>query len=208
MNEEYINLPNNESKIKDTNGNIKKKETKVNDKILMLENKIKKVKDEKELIKLDLNQAKNEVSVAKALLKIRPFLLAGALLGGFALGGAFTGGMLLPVGINALVSGFVAGAITYTILSTRYISILKDAEKKVELFETKLEEANKLEEKYENELESVKELLNTNALKVTLEPVSLKEKNEIELPKIEKEIEKNTEEKLEEKQKKLVLKRN
>ena len=207
MNVEYINNIDGTSKIKDDNGNIKNNDTKVNDKILILENKIKKVKDEKEKIKIDLNQSKQEVTVAKALIKLRPIALVGAILAGFALGGAFTGGVLLTGSISALASGFVASSITYAVLATRYTSILKEAEKKVELFETKLEEVNKLEEKYENELESVKELLNTSDLKVTLEPVSLKEKNEIELPKIEKEIEKNTEKSLEEKQKKLVLKK-
>ena len=201
MNKEYINLPDNKSEVKDENGNIKKNNTKVNDKILILENKITKVKKEKELIEIDLNQAKNEVTVAKALLKLRPILFAGAILGGFTLGGAFTGGMLLNGGASALIGGLTASALVYTVLSTRYISVLKDAEKKVELFETKLEEAEKLEEKYESELESAKELLNINEIKETLEPVSLKEKNEIELPKVEKTIEENTKEKLEEKQK-------
>ena len=205
MNEEYINLPDNKSEVKDENGNIKKNDTKVNDKILILENKITKVKEEKEKIKIDLNQAKQEIAVAKFLLKLRPILFAGAIMGGFALGGAFTGGILLSGSLNALLSGFTAVSLAYAILSTRYISILKDAEKKVELFETKLEEAEKLEEKYTSELESAKELLNTNDLKVTLEPVSLKEKNEIELPKVEKTIEENTKEKLEEKKKKKKL---
>ena len=195
MNKEYINLPDNKSEVKDENGNIKKNNTKVNDKILILENKITKVKKEKELIEIDLNQAKNEVTVAKALLKLRPILFAGAILGGFTLGGAFTGGMLLNGGASALIGGLTASALVYTVLSTRYISVLKDAEKKVELFETKLEEAEKLEEKYESELESAKELLNINEIKETLEPVSLKEKNEIELPKVEKNIEENTKEK-------------
>ena len=201
MNKEYINLPDNKSEAKDENGNIKKNDTKVNAKILILENKITKVKEEKEKIKIDLDQAKQEVTVAKALLKLRPILFIGAILGGFALGGAFTGGALLSGGVSALVGGLTASALAYSIISTRYISILKDAEKKVELLETKLEEADKLEEKYKSELESAKELLNINEIKETLEPVSLKEKNEIELPKVEKTIEENTNEKLEEKQK-------
>lgn len=201
MNKEYINLPDNKSEVKDENGNIKKNDTKVNDKILILENKITKVKEEKEKIKIDLDQAKQEVTVAKALLKLRPILFIGAILGGFALGGAFTGGALLSGGVSALIGGLTASALAYSIISTRYISILKDAEKKVELLETKLEEADKLEEKYKSELESAKELLNINEIKETLEPVSLKEKNEIELPKVEKTIEENTNEKLEEKQK-------
>ena len=207
MNKEYINLPDNKSKVKDENGNIKKNNTKVNDKILMLENKITKVKDEKEKTRIDLNQAKQEVAVARFLLKLRPILFVGAIMGGFTLGGAFTGGMLLSGGASALIGGLTASALAYSVIATRYISILKDAEKRVELLQTKLEETEKLEEKYTSELESAKELLNTNNIKVTLEPVSLKEKNEIELPKVEKTIEENTEKKLEEKQKKLVLKK-
>ena len=209
MNNEYINLPDNKSEVKDENGNIKKNDTKVNDKILILENKITKVKEEKEKIKIDLNQAKQEVTVAKTLLKLRPILFIGAILGGFALGGAFTGGTLLSGGVSALIGGLTASALAYSIISTRYISILKDAEKKVELLETKLEEADKLEEKYKSELENAKELLNINEIKETLEPVSLKEKNEIELPKVEEEIKERTDEALEEKeeqkQKKLTL---
>ena len=96
--------------------------------------------------------------VAKTLLKLRPILFIGAILGGFALGGAFTGGALLSGGVSALIGGLTASALAYSIISTRYISILKDAEKKVELLEIKLEEADKLEEKYKSELESAKEL--------------------------------------------------
>ena len=207
MNTEYINLSNNTSEVKDEFGNIEKRDNKVNDKILIFENKIKKVKEEKEKIQSELKDTKREIEIANKLLEHRNILILIALLGGFALGGAFTGGVALSSSLNAIISGVILGSAITSIVYTRYVHILNDAKKRAELLETKLEEANKLEEKYENELENAKELLNTDDLKVTLEPISLKEKNEIELPKIEKEIEENTEKKLEEKQKKLVLKK-
>lgn len=207
MNTEYMNLPDNKSEVKDENGNVKKSDTKVNDKILMLENKINKVKEEKEKIKIDLKEAKKEVAYAELMLKFRTILFLTTILSGFALGGAFTGGVLFSSSINAFISGFAASALIAGIISTRYISVLKKAKEQVNDLEIKLEEADSIQEKYENELESAKELLNTNEIKETIKPISLKEKNEIELPKIKKEIEEKTEKKIEEKQKKLVLKK-
>lgn len=201
MNKEFVNLDEHTSIVKDEDGKTKKRNKKVNDKVLLLENKIKKVQKEKESIKIDLNQAKEEVKVAKTLLKLRPITLLGTILGGFALGGAFTGGILLSTSMSALLSGFVAGTIMYNIIATRYVSILEKAEKEVERLETKLKEANNLEQEYTNELEIAKDLLSKEDTKIDLEPVSLKGKNEIELPKVEKIIEENTNEKLEEKQK-------
>lgn len=207
MNTEYINLQDNKSEVKDENGNIKKNDTKVNDKILMLENKIKKVKEEKEKIKIDLKEAKKEISRALFILNLKSFIFAAAMIGSFSLGGMLAKGFLFSGATAAIATGFGLGLLVSSVILNEYKSKLKRAEKQVEELEIKFEESDKLEKKYENELENAKELLDTNEIKETLEPISLKEKNEIELPKIEKEIEEKTENKIEEKQKKLVLKK-
>ena len=207
MNNEYINLKDNKYEVKDQNGNIKKNDTKVNDKILMLENKIKKVKEEKEQIKNNLKEAKSEVSKALLVLKFKPFLLLSAMISSFSLGGAFANGILTYNSFVFLTAGFGASLLIVSTILNKYTLILEKAKYKVNELEIKLEEADSIQEKYENELKNVKELLNTSEIKETLEPISLKEKNEIELPKIKKEIEEKTEKKIEENQKKLVLKK-
>lgn len=207
MNTEYINLQDNKSEVKDENGNIKKNDTKVNDKILMLENKIKKVKEEKEKIKIDLKEAKKEVSRALFILNLKPFILAAAMISSFSLGGAFANGILTYNSFAFLTAGFGASLLIVSTILNKYTLILEKAKYKVNELEIKLEEADSIQEKYENELKNVKEILNTSEIKETLEPISLKEKNEIELPKIKKEIEEKTEKKIEENQKKLVLKK-
>ena len=205
MNVEYINNIDGTSSVKDENGNIKNNDTKVNDKILILENKIKKVKDEKEKLETELEETRREMKIAKKLLERRNLMVLITILCGFAIGGAFTGGILLTGVLKSIVYGVTLASTISAVIYSRYASILKQAQERAEKLETKLEEASKLEDKYENELESAKELLNTSEIKATLEPISLKEKNEIELPKVEKEIEEKTEEKVKEKQKKLVL---
>ena len=206
MNIEYMNLPDNKSEVKKENGNIKKIDTKVNDKILMLENKINMVKNEKEKINNDLKEAKKEVAKAELMLKLRPILLFATLVGGFAAGGALTGGILFSSGITSVISGITISTLIASIIISRYVSVLEKAKKQINKLEIKLQEADNIQEKYENELKNTKELLNTNEIKETIKPISLKEKNEIELPKIEKEIEEKTEKKIEEQEKKLVLK--
>lgn len=204
MNKEFVNLNENTSIVKDDDGKTKKRDTKVNDKVLLLENKIKKTKEEIEKTKIDLAESKKHLDDLKML---SIFLLLCIFPIGSSIGIIFS---LANLSLLASISFSVITSILVTALGVEiFESVKKKTKNQIFLLEAKLEESENLKEEYENELKIAKDLLSKEDTKIDLETVSLKEKNEIELPKVEEKIEERTEETLEkmEEQKKLVLKR-
>lgn len=103
--------------------------------------------------------------------------------------------------------GLMAGGLTSISMASIFtVSLIELKKYKKEEIIT-LEQIRNIKSDLEKKLELSKKNLNKTNTEITNEPISLKEKNEIELPKVEKTIKENTEKKLEEKQKKLVLKK-
>lgn len=208
MNVEYVNLSDGSTIVTDENGKMNKRNT-VNADILILENKIEKIEsEEKNSIKKIEDIKKATVELKKKLIAI-PILIIVTPLVGYGIGTLAIG--LEQVATAGALLGLMAGGLTSISMASIFtVSLIELKKYKKEEIIT-LEQIRNIKSDLEKKLELFKKNLNKTNTEITNEPISLKEKNQIEFSKVEKEIEERTDEALEkkeeQKQKKLVLKK-
>ena len=208
MNVEYVNLSDGTTLVTDENGKINKRNT-VGEDILILENKIEKSEDEEKNSIKKIEFIKKAATELKKKLLAIPILMTIAPLAGYGIG-SLANGLDIAATAGALLGLISSGLASISIASIFTVSLMELKKyKKEELIA--LEQIRNIKSDLEKELDLSKKNLNKTNIEITNEPISLKEKSEIEFSKVEKEIEQRTDETLEKKeeqsQKKLVLKR-
>ena len=205
MNVEYVNLSDGTTLVTDENGKINKRNT-VDEDILILENKIEKIEDEEKNSIKKIEFIKKAATKLKKMLLAIPILITIAPLAGYGIG-SLANGLDIAATAGALLGLISSGLVSISIASIFTVSLMELKKyKKEELIA--LEQIRNIKSDLEKELGLSKKNLNKTNIGITNEPISLKEKNEIEFSKVEEKIEERTEEALEkekQKQKKLTL---
>ena len=209
MNEEFMVLSNSKLIVTDENGCIYEKDNMdvdVKD-LLLSENKIEIVDNKLKILYKQLLEQGCVIFLTKNMLKIPPFAIVGGTLIGFLFGGLFSQGNFLAYGVHHAVSAFVYTSLI-SILDIVYFGSVKLVyDKKIKKVETEISILNELKEKYQSELLELRKKYSNIVIdsKRVENSVSLKEENKVLENYINNEINNIYCEKVDIKNKKLVL---
>ena len=202
MNVEYINLSNGTTIVTDENGKMKKRDI-VSEDTLILENKIEKIQDDEDKIKKSIKRTDNAIKYFKKMLLRLPLIVVISILAGYGAGMIFE--LAVP---GAIIGLIVSGLASVAVASSFSASLIGENVNRKDL-KINLESIQNIKADLEKKIELAQNNSNENNIRITPEPISLREKSEIELSKLKDEINVACENVKEEKgaQKKLVFKK-
>ena len=190
MNREYMKLSNGNTIVTDENGHITERNDNVNKDLLILENKIEILTKEQEKVEKDIYEQARVKRLSKNMLIGMPIVLLGLNTMFFIAGGIAGDGSFIEAGYQALVPTLTADVLTLGVTIPYFSLFIPISNKKIKKLNKKKEKIKELSKKYDKELTKVKEESKTKEETITIEPISLVHKTNIEQKEITKQLQK------------------
>lgn len=190
MNREYMKLSNGNTIVTDENGHITERNDKVNKDLLILENKIEILTKEQEKVEKDIYEQAKVKRLSKNMLIGMPIVLLGLNTMFFIAGGIAGDGSFIEAGYQALAPTLTADVLTLGVTIPYFSLALPISNKKTKKLNKKKEKIKELSKKYDNELTRLQEENKIKEENITIEPISLVHKTNIEEKEITEQLQK------------------